>query len=516
MIVRSDALSVFLLPVWFALLLCTRISIARAQISATEPPDVHAAQLETLPPGREVTVTGRYFASSSGLMQMVGTDVRFRLSGATRSMPRGQAISVRGKMAAEGGQKMVNVDHVEALPAEIDQVAASRAKLEARFQETGSRDYQAMHRLAHWAQARGVWYSDRRLLELAVECQTAAFAWDEEDAAAKQDFKRLKQLAIQGREAKLDRQTVDRIQHRAIWVELRRSPAGDLAGRRRLADEVRSLLPGTEEPLPRDKQPRAAAYLKDPVATYAPAKLSERADYHRTLWVELTAQALELEGQVAGADFAELARRAAKLTPDRPALVRGLKLRDVELQSAEPSRLTRGKLVLLEQQFRELDAEEAARKLVLDWLISEREKLGAGDAEGRLRLAADYVQLAAEPKTAAELYFEAERIVPGLKEAETELGRLGYVRIAGVWQLRSEIPAEVLQEQRRQRSGAIEIGDREQDVIRRFRRPDRVSRTVSLDRISEQWIYQGPPALYIFLERKAKGGDAVVTGIHAP
>ena len=70
--------------------------------------------------------------------------------------------------------------------------------------------------------------------------------------------------------------------------------------------------------------------------------------------------------------------------------------------------------------------------------------------------------------------------------------------------------------ERRRRSGAIEIGDREEDVIQRFRRPDRISRTVSQDRISEQWIYQGPPPLYIFLERKPKAGEAVVTGIHAP
>jgi hypothetical protein len=233
--------------------------------------------------------------------------------------------------------------------------------------------------------------------------------------------------------------------------------------------------------------------------------------------VELTAQALTIEGtKLAEADFAELARRAAKLVPDRAELVRTFKLRDLEVQSADPSRLTRGKLVLIEQQFRELDAEQAADKLVADWLASERARLGANDAEGRLRLADDFLELAAAPQTAAELYIEAERIVPQLKEAETALGQLGYVKVAGVWQLKTAIPVEVLQEQRRQRSGAIEVGDSEQDVIQRFRRPDRISRTVSLDRISEQWIYQGPPALYIFLERKPKGGDAVVTGIHAP
>ena len=82
--------------------------------------------------------------------------------------------------------------------------------------------------------------------------------------------------------------------------------------------------------------------------------------------------------------------------------------------------------------------------------------------------------------------------------------------------VRAANPCQIVGRYRRQRSGAIEIGDREQDVIRRFRRPDRISRTVSLDSISEQWIYQGPPALYIFLERKTKGGEAVVTGIHAP
>jgi len=514
--VRSRALSVLTVSLSLTLLYCACPRFAQAQLSASDPPDVHEAQLETLLPGRQVTVTGRYFASSSGLLQMIGTDVRFRLSGSTRSMPRGQAISVRGKIAIEGGQKVVNVDHLEVLPTEIEQVAASRDKLELRVKETGTRDYQAMHRLAGWAQARGVWYSDRRLLERAADCQAVAFAWDEEDAAAKRDFKRLTQLAARAREAKLDRQTVDRIQHRAIWVELERMAPDDLAGRRRLADELRQLLPGADEPLPRDRQQRAAAYLKNPVANYAPAKLSERAEYHRALWAELTAQALALQGKVPNADFGELARRAAKLIADRPEVARTFKLRDIELQSADPSRLTRGKLVLLEQQFRELDAKEAAGKLVLDWLTSEREKLGVDDAEGRLRLAADYIQLAADPKTAAELYIEAERIVPQLQEAETELGRLGYVKVAGVWQLRSEIPVEVLQEQRRQRSGAIEIGDREADVIRRFRRPDRISRTVSLEGISEQWIYQGPPPLYIFLKRKAKGGDAVVTGIHAP
>lgn len=215
-------------------------------------------------------------------------------------------------------------------------------------------------------------------------------------------------------------------------------------------------------------------------------------------------------------DAVALLDEAQQTVPERTVWLRDVELAALDVRSSQPVELSRPELDELRAAYDRLDEHRRAVTLSDAWLAARRDALVQNDADGRIRLAESYRQLAGDDRSAAGLYVEALAISPNLPEARRGATELGYRKIFGRWRHPDQLSAAERIEWQREQEGRIEPGDSETDVVRRFRRPDRISRTITSSALVEKWIYDGPPRLEIFLRRRVAGGEAIVTAVASP
>ncbi len=456
---------------------------------------------------QQIRVTGRFASASSNRVRLVNSNIDFHLERASRRIHAGtKRLEMVGTLSRDGKQLICKVVSVRELPSEAKQFKNQRKRI-----VTG--DHAELYALGQWARERGQWYNDRLLRRLAQKADHEAFDWEVDEAARREDVEQL--LALAERAGQIERPQADvlRIRHRAMWVARRRLPEKDVRAVEELAVRAGQLLPDTQTEMTVEQLADFDEYFESPMATYAAASDEQLTLFHRALWVDLMAQAMELSA-AAGADPGELATRVRRLLPERPELWRRFRLAELNRQAEEPGTLTRGKLLAVRDGYRELELPMEAETVVSRWLAAARTALVGDDAEGHLQLAADFRSLAAEDTTAAELYQQALAIDANLLEAREGLRELEYDYINGRWQRIDEIDAGAMRDERKQRRGELSVGDSEAEVLRRLPSPDRVTRTLSGTSIVEQWIYDGPPAFYIYLRRDLTSPTARVIATH--
>jgi len=456
---------------------------------------------------KPVHVTGRFASASADRVRLEDSNIVFRLERASHKIHRGtKRLVMAGSLSRNGTQLVFDVSFVRELPSEVKQFKQERKRIIPG-------DYAELYALGQWARQRGQWYGDRSLKKLAKRADDEALDWEVDEAARRNDVQRMLTLAERAEKLKRPATDVMRIRHRSIWVARRRLPENDPAAVEALAARVRQILPGTETVTPPEQREGLGEYFKSPIATYAAASDEQLALFHRALWVDLVTEAMKLSA-VNGSDLEELASRAKRLLPERPELWRRFRLDDLDRQAEMAGALTRGKLLAVRDGYRELDLPEKADAVVERWLAAMRAALSKDDIEARLQLAADYRSLANDNLAAAELYRQALAIAPELQEAREGLRESGYDYIDGQWQRVDGLDAAAMREKRKQQRGELSVGDSEEEVLRRFPSPDRIARTVSETSIVEQWIYDGPPAFYIYLRRDRTSDTVKVIATH--
>jgi hypothetical protein len=237
---------------------------------------------------------------------------------------------------------------------------------------------------------------------------------------------------------------------------------------------------------------------------------------HRALWSEAMVRGYDATRRGGDYDALALFEDARRNVPERTAWLRGVELDALDARAVRLDEVSRSELDEIVAGYQRLDEPARAQAVVDGWLATERNALIENDADGRIRLAAAYSDLAKDDRAAGTLLVEALTISPNLPEARRGATELGYRKIFGRWRHPDELSEAQRIEWQREQEGRIEPGDSEQDVVRRFRRPDRVSRTVTSAAMLEKWIYEGPPRLEIYLRRRVAGGEAVVTAVASP
>lgn len=459
-----------------------------------------------------ITVDGRYRSAGAGKLYLHGSDIEFQLGDQARYVRRGMGnVEMRGRLTDRRGKLVFLVEFLQAVPSDIE-------RFDARREMIREGNFSALYELSRWARRRSQSYDNRELYALARKAFRDAFAWELAEARARGDANQLLHLSQRGAMFGLPQGRVDEILHEALWRKYERLAPRDDGARRDLADEIRFWLPGSEVALPKDDGPRheaRKAYLAAPRDVYANASQAERARWHRVFWSELTAASIRAAAERPEADLDQLADEASRLLPDRPELVRELRLRHLDERAARFHQLSRADVLVLRDAFHQWGEDERGRGVVRSWLDRQREQLDAHDAEQRLLLAADYRQLLGAEEAAARLLIEALEIAPELKDAERDLRALGYELRDGRWQLASAEPQRPADRGQRE-TVPLTAGDPEREVLRRLQKPDRVARVASRGFVTEQWIYDGPPRLYIYLRRNTVTGQAFVLSLHAP
>ncbi|MBX3412865.1 MAG: hypothetical protein KF708_09270 [Pirellulales bacterium] len=457
--------------------------------------------------GKQVEIEGRFRSAGAGKLYLVDSPIEFQLGQFAGQVRRSmQGIVVEGQLTRGLPRPVFRVESFRALPPDLERFAQMRGRITPG-------NYQSLYALARWGGQQARWYHDRALKRASAEAFREAFAWAAEEAGRLNDVDRLLYLATWGEATGLAPERANHLRHQVCLLLVKRGSAADPQARLAAAERVRELLPGTDVPLAAERLDWAAKYLADPAGIWAELSRDEQRQAARALWAHLVAGAFERQGtQLSGDQLDSLIALAKQEIPDRPDTIRQLRLLAVRQRAALATTLTRAELLRLRDDLAELQEEAASRAVVERWLQTQRQGLASNDAEGRLMLADEYRELLADRSAAANLLIEALRIVPDLGEARMTLGELGYTERGGTWIPPTDKSGEN-QSAPAAEPPALAAGVPEATVLARLRRPDRVARVATQNSISEQWIYDGPPALHIFLRRSTVTGQAFVTRI---
>jgi len=458
--------------------------------------------------GQQVQVEGRFRSAGAGKLFLIDSPIEFQLgrfAGQVRRSMRG--VAIEGQLIQDGKKPVFRVDNFRALPTDTQRFADMRARITPG-------NSASLFSLAHWARRQAHWYHDRALEQLASEAYRQAFDWAAERATELNNVDQLLFLAAWGEGAGLPTAISDQLRHRACLILVARVPAGDAKANLAAAARIRQLLRGTTEPLGEDRHQWSTQYLADPETLYPELTPQERREAARALWARSTAAAIELQGAgLSGTELEDLIARAMREIPDRPDTVRQLRLAAVKQQATGAANLSRAELLRLRDELTSLDEQAMAHAVVERWLLARRSRLNAEDAEGRSLLATEYRALLADRQTAAMLLLEALKIAPELTDASEALAELGYTLRNGTWVPTTSVPGEPGAQGASDLETPLAAGVPEATVLARLRRPDRIARVGTQNAISEQWIYEGPPRLHIFLRRSTVTGQAYVTRI---
>ncbi len=452
--------------------------------------------------GSELRLSGRFSTSNAGHLRLKGSGIDFHLSPDVRLPINPHFLEVIGKLGPHGAKWQFQVRSLSKTPSEYDRLVEERKLIT-------SVNYPALFRLSERAGHLAKWYSDAPLERLADEMWRQALRWQEDELVALEQFEELHQLVQRARKYGIEESELRRIEHRALTLKAGRLLPGDISARLALAEQVRKLLPGSAAPYTLVPE-KLTAYQKSPLDHYLNAPAATRAQYELALYVGLMHDALGLKSQQPGADFAQLASVAAKQIPEDEALARQLRQLNLERRAQSIERLSRGDALILLDNFRALGQSERASALTAIWLDRRRAALEDREVEDRNRLANDYFHLLDDRETAERLYRESLAIAPS-PDATAGMQSLGYLNFNGSWSKPDQHPPVDPTQ-----VGGVMPGDTEKSVLDRLQKPDHISRTVGSNWMLEQWRYEGPPRLWIYLERQTATGYATVTRVIAP
>ncbi len=453
--------------------------------------------------GRTLMVAGRFQSASADRVRLVNSDIVFELPRASRRLKSGiRVVELRGQLERRGGQLHFVASSYVALPSEAEQFATRHAQLTEG-------NFEGLRELADWVERRATWYDDKDLSDLAIDAWREAILWEADHVARGRDADQLLALADQAAELGCDEREVRGLRFHALYLMREQLAEKDSGALDTLAQRVAKLLPGAETPPGSVSDALQRGFRIDPVSLYFKSDEVARELLDRLFWSDLIVRWLEARSRE-GDDPSRLARSAASLLPEHPELARRFELEAADRLAAEPRHLPRGKMLELREEFHRLEEPRRAERLAESWLSLQRGALARANINGRLRLAADYLELLDDESTAVELYLEVLELGPDHDAAQIALDQLGYELVAGQWQ---RPPAEgqrpVTVERR-----SVEVGDSENVARRRLPPPDRIARTLSAGAITEQWIYDGPPPFIVFLRREAGSAVGRVIATH--
>lgn len=467
---------------------------ARGDAVAVSPGDL-ARRADLV--GREVEVDDRlaYFQFHRGhgfdevVLKRAG-DVAFRLPGRLRppQPPRASAVKVRGILKRDGDRLVVDVEAMELLPDDLDRLETAVARL-------APTDFTTRANWARWAEARGEAFLDETLKARALALEVEAIRIEADRAGVVDRASHWLALADRAKARRLPEPEPSAIAHRGLRAKLAGAKsAADLA---EIPPRVEALLPDSRAvpPGPTPSPPPSA----DPAAEYRAASPAGRKALDRALRVDAIQAELERRADEAPASALTLADRARDQIPDRPEVAERLRERGLATATADLGALSQAEVTALAGRFRDdLKAPDRALDLLTRWLRHRRQhRLGKTDAEGRVLLAAQFIALIADRRTAVDLLREALEIDPQSKEAADAFRRLGYRKVDGGW---TEPGAAIAEGDAAARPAGPEASaealvaremTRDQVRSRLGGKPDRVVRVATQGEVVEQWIYSG-------------------------
>lgn len=485
-------------------LLLALLAIADEAPVVVEPPDL-TRRPDLI--GRDVVVDGRVrlfqLHRGRGFDEILlrESDAIFRLPPRLvyRDAPRQRVAKIRGKLRKEGRLFVVDVESVQLLPDDEDRLARGLASL-------APGDLETQLAWARWAARRAELYQDKELADKARELQIEAIRSEAGEPEAERPTVALK-LARRARQLGHAEPLAAALAHRAFATR-----AGEPLtpqGLEALIAEVSEFLPDSRQPQPGDIGRWQAAYENDPYATYLKAPESARKALDRRLLADLRERRLRERASANPATALSLAAEARSELPDRPKVARDLRITGLKTASEDVTKLRRGEILELANNYDKIGQPDAGRDLIRTWLLDRREKLsGKRVIDERIQLAEDFLELDKDRDSAIELLHEAAAIDPESKAVSAAFRRLGYRREGDEWVKAIPGQSSETDPDRDEESAAVRddplIGLTPEEVTARLGKPDRKSQSITQARGMIQWVYLGAgnSTQYIYFEKR--------------
>ncbi|QDV18356.1 hypothetical protein Pan153_30130 [Gimesia panareensis] len=459
--------------------------------------------------GVSQTLEGRVSTFNSLSLRFRNCPIPFYFAG---KVPRLDAsfknVEVTGQLARENGRLLFKITSLKKLPTDLEQFVTDESKIDLG----NPRDWYA---LADWGRNRAEFYSDKELAQKALNAYRRGIEAEYSKLTVKQP-ENLMKLADKAEEFKLDPRLAENFRHEALvleWEQLKKQKAPD-------ANPVRAqllkLFPKYVTPLKADQPLERKRYLADQVAVFQKANAEQRQRMLRWFYSQIVLDQTLKGLAEGGSNGFKIASEIKRQLPERTDLVKKYQEMQLSFDFDRVAELPRQYVLDLAKEFQQRGDQEQAKQTLVNWVEARRKKLEPGDADGRVSVARDLIELTGNRRAAIKLLLEAWELNPKSTDTATMLGRLGYMLHEDKWLDPGEVK-ELRDDPIRKaiRNGTVVAGMNRDQVRKALGAPTQIGRSISGGAINELWIYgeAGNQSLIIQLSRSQRAEEFKVLRI---
>ncbi|WP_417394307.1 hypothetical protein [Gimesia chilikensis] len=455
------------------------------------------------------TLEGRVSTYNSLSMRFRNCPIPFYFAGKVPRLDDSfQNVEVTGQLARENGRLLFKITSLKKLPGDLEHFVTEQSKIDL----SDPRDW---YELAKWGQQRAEFYNDEELKQKALNAFRRGVEAEYSQLRIKQP-ENLMKLAEKAQEFKLDPRLAEAYRHEALvleWEQLKKQKGSN-------ADPVRAqlikLFPKSITPLKADQPAERKRYLADQVAEFQKATPEQRQRMVRWFYSQIVLDQILKGLAEGGSNGFKIAADIKKQLPERPDLARQYEQMQLSFDFHRIDELPRQYVLDLAKEYQQRGDQTKAKQTLENWVEARRKKLEPGDADGRVSVARDLMELTGNRPGAVKLLLQAWELNPKSAETAAMLGRLGYMLHEDKWLDPQEVK-EFRDDPIRKaiRNGTVVAGMNRDQVKKALGAPTQVDRSISGGAINELWIYgeAGNQGLIIQLSRKQRADEFKVIRI---
>lgn len=455
------------------------------------------------------TLEGRISTFNSLSLRFRNCPIPFYYAGKTPKLDNSvQNVEITGQLARENGRILFKITGLKKMPDDMEYFVTEESKIDL----TDPREW---YSLGDWASNRAEFYNDDELKKKAQDAYRKGVKAEYNQLIVKQPESLFK-LADRVQEYKLNPQLSRELQHEALvleWKELQKQPKAD---EKPLLSQILKFFPTAKTPQDKDNPQEREQYLKNQLEIFQQSDEAKQNRLMRWFYAEIVLDRILKNLAKGGSNGFEIAAAIAKEIPERTELVQQYQNMQLDFDFNRVAELPRQYVLDLSQEFQRRGKKDKAKQTLVNWIESRRKKLDPNDADGRVRLARDLIELTDDKQAAAKVLLRAWELNPKSAEASLLLARLGFMLQKDQW-LNPEEVKEFRDDPIRKaiRNGTVVAGMNRDQVKKVLGAPTQIGRSISGGKINELWIYgeTSSQSLVIQLARKRRSDELTVVRI---
>ena len=496
---------IFLVP-FFCLLLCQTTILA-----ADRSIEYFVSQRDQWQKviGVTQTLEGRISTFNSKSVRFRKCPIPFHFAGKVPKIDSTvQNVEVTGELSRENGRLIFMVKALQIKPTDLEYFVREETKID----RTRPRDWFA---LADWARQRADFYDDKELMQKALSSYKHGIDASYRQMLVKQPESLLK-LADRAQQYQLDPLFSDALRHEALVLDWQQSLKKKNQDQSALISQILKYFPTAKTPQKKDNPEERKAYLENQAAVFQQANKLKRQSLVRWFYSELILDEILKNLGAGGSNGFEVATLITKQLPERTDLVNQYQTMQLDYDFNRIDELPRQYVLDLSQEYKQRGNQKKAKQTLTNWLAGRQKKLESNDADGRVGLARDLLEIVEDKATAEKVLLQAWKLNPKSTEVATLMGRMGFMLQKDKWLTPQQVK-EYRDDPIRKaiRNGMVIAGMNRSQVKKALGAPTQISRCISGGRINELWIYGevSNQGLVIQLDRKQRSKEFKVIRI---